>query len=175
MKKTKTNDPKYPLKVTLSDGTVLTVPRQSKFSDNWLRKHGCSLVAEFIAFEFLGYPKRWPLYLREWHKEHTPSEIFAKVTVRGVAEALKERGAKKGTATYSKTVTAKRIRTALDGGALVIVERGNPIHTLTFVKDGDTVYKLNAGTCSKSSAEWAAKVATKSKRYRGMVIVRRKP
>lgn len=174
MKSKRTNNPKYPRVITLTDGTEITLARQSKFSDPWLKAHGCSLVAEFEALQWLGVKKKWwPIYLKEWHEEHTPGEIYAKVTVRGVAEGLQQIGARKGSATYSANVTAKRIRTALDNGAAVIMERGNPIHTITLVKDGDDVYILNAGTYRKTTPAAQAKRATTSKRYRGMIIVRR--
>lgn len=181
MKRSKTGNPKYPLTVTLSTGQKITVPRQSKFDNDWLRKHGCSIMAEYMALQFLGVShipvhgrlvKIWPINLYEWHKKNTPDQIFAKLTVKGVAEGINKLSFGKGSAKYGPTPTEHKIQTALNAGALVIVERGDPIHTLTFIQDEGVVYKLNAGTCTKSSAEWAAKVATKSKRYRGMVIVK---
>lgn len=176
MKKKKTNDRKYPLEIELEDGTRILLPRQSQFTDPWLRQHGCSLVAEFEALQFIGVPKKkhWPIYLEEWHRENTPDEVYAKVTVKGVAEGINELGKGKGTAKYSKNVTAYRIKTALECGAFVIMERAKPIHTIALVQDGGTVYKLNAGTVTKTTPEAAAKTATTSKRYRGMVVVRRK-
>lgn len=183
MKKHKNDDPKYPLTVTLSTGEEITVPKQSKFTDPWLKKHGCSLIAEYMALQWLGLThvaingrlvKPWPLYLHQWHKQNTPEQIFAKVTVKGVAEGINRLCMNKGSAKYGTTPTVNKIKTALNAGALVIVERGDPIHTLVFVQDNGIVYKLNAGQCVRSSAEWAAKVATKSKRYRGIVVVKHK-
>lgn len=176
MKKIKTSDPKYPLEVELGNGARILIARQSRFSDPWLKAHGCSLVAEFEALQYIGVSKKkhWPIYLEDWHRDHTPEEIFAKVTVRGVAQGINELGAGKGSATYSKNVTAYRIKTALKAGALVIVERAKPIHTIVLVQDGEAVYRLDAGKATKTTPEAAAKSATTSKRYRGMIIVRRK-
>lgn len=174
MKTEKRADPKYPVAAILSDGTEILVPRQSKFSDEWLRKHGCSLVAEFEALQFLKVKKKWwPIYLLKWHRKNTLGQIYAKVTIKGVAEGINELADGKGTATYGPTPTEKKIQTALDAGAMVLFERGAPIHTLALIKDDGQVYKLNAGRVTKSSAEWAAKVATKSERYRGFIIVKR--
>ena len=175
MKSRATNDKKYPREVTLTYGTKILLPRQSTFSDPWLKAHGCSLVAEFMALQWLGLKtaKHWPIYLEEWHRENTPEQVKAKVTVKGVAEGINHYGKGKGSAVYSANVTAKRIETALNNGALVIMERGNPIHTITLVKDGDDVYMLNAGTYRKTTPAAQAKRATTSKRYRGMIIVRR--
>lgn len=177
MKKKKNDDPKYPLRVTLSTGEEILIPRQSKFDDEWLRKHGCSLIAEFMANQFLGIPKagKWPIHLLKWHRQHTRSEIFAKVTVRGVAEGINKMANGRGVAEYSEKVDSFRIQNALDLGALVIMERKNPIHTIVLVQDKDGVWMLNAGRAVKTTAAKAAKTATTSKRYRGMVVVRRKP
>ena len=49
MKQIKTKDKKYPLKIVLEDGTKITVPKQKNFSNAFLRKHGCSLMAEYVA------------------------------------------------------------------------------------------------------------------------------
>lgn len=184
MKKIKNEDPKYPLTVTLSSGAEITIPKQSAFDDAWLRKHGCSLIAEYMAMQFLGVEKialpggkkvkPWPLHLLTWHKKYTPKEIYAKVTLRGVAEGLSILGGKKGSVIYSKYVTASRIRAALASGAIVIMERKDPIHTITLVRDKEYVYRLNAGKAVKTTPEKAAKTATTSNRYRGMIIVRLK-
>ena len=183
MKKTKNEDPKYPMTVTLSSGEEITIPKQSEFDDAWLRKHGCSLIAEYMALQFLGVEKitlpggkkvrPWPLHLLTWHKKHTPDEIFSKVTLRGVAKGISTLGGKKGSVIYSKYVTVSRIRAALASGAVVIMERKEPIHSITLVKDGEVIYRLNAGKAVRTTPEAAAGTATTSARYRGMIIVRK--
>lgn len=172
MKTKKTNNPKYPTVAILDDETELTIPRQSQFDNEWLRKHGCSLMAEFVALQFIGIHK-WPIRLLEWHRVHTPEEIYAKVTVKGVSIGINELAKGKGTAVYYKTPTAERIQEATDQGHVVILEQGNPIHTVTLLPDKKGIYCANAGTVRKTTAEAKAKKATTSKRYRGMVVVKR--
>ena len=175
MKSKRTDDPKYPREITLTDGTKILLPRQSKFTDPWLKAHGCSLVAEFEALQWLGVPKakHWPIYLEEWHRQHTPEDVFAKVTVKGVSKGIDHFGKGKGKAQYIATPTAERIQSAIDEGAVVVLEQGNPIHTVTLLPDKKGIYCANAGTVRKTTAEAKAKKATTSKRYRGMVIVKR--
>ena len=174
MKLIKTHDYKYPNNAVLEDGTEILLARQSRFTDPWLKAHGCSLVAEFEALQWLGVKKKWwPIYLEEWHRNNTPEDVLKKVTLLGVTKGINVKGKGKGEATYYKTVTEKRVREALDSGAFVIYERKSPIHSLCLIKDAGQVYKLNAGTARKSSAAYAARTATTSKRYGGMIIVRR--
>lgn len=175
MKSKATNDKKYPREVTLTDGTQILIPRQSKFADPWLKAHGCSLVAEFIALQWLGLKtaKHWPIYLEEWHRENTPEAVKAKVTVKGVAEGINHYGKGKGSADYIKTPTEERIQAAIDSGYVVILEQGDPIHTVTLLPDKKGIYVANAGTVRRTTAKAKAKKATTSKRYRGMVIVKR--
>lgn len=182
MKTKKTGNPKYPLEATLDDGTKLIIPRQSQFDNEWLRKHGCSLMAEYIALQFLGVThmavhgrlvKVWPLYLHEWHKVKTPEDIYAKVTVKGVSKGIDILGKGKGCADYITTPTEERIQAAIDSGYVVILEQGNPIHTVTLLPDKKGIYVANAGTVRRTTAKAKAKKATTSKRYRGMVIVKR--
>ena len=99
MKITKRNSPKYPIEITLTDGTKMVIPRQSQFDNEWLRKHGCSLMAEYISLQWLGVKtlklngkkvKIWPINLLRWHKKHTPEDIAAKVMLTGVEKGIDE-------------------------------------------------------------------------------------
>lgn len=175
MRSKKTDDPKYPREITLTDGTKILLPRQSKFTDPWLKAHGCSLVAEFEALQWLGVKKEkhWPIYLKEWHFRNDSEDVYAKVTVKGVSKGIDILGKGKGSADYIKTPTEERIQDAIDAGHVVILEQGNPIHTVTLLPDKKGIYVANAGTVRRTTAKAKAKKATTSKRYRGMVIVKR--
>lgn len=175
----KRDSKKYPLVVTLSTGERMVIPRQSQFSDAWLRNHGCSLVAEYIALQFLGVRKImihgrrrgiFPINLLKWHRIHTPEEVKAKVTIKGVSEGI-NRLAGKGTAHYYKTVSADRIERALKAGHPVIMEQRNPIHTVILLPDRDKAYIANHGKVERVNIGKIAKTATTNKRYRGMVSI----
>ena len=129
-------------------------------------------MAEYVALQFIGVHK-WPIRLLEWHRVHTPEDIYAKVTVKGVSKGIKQLGKGKGRAKYIATPTEELIQSAIDEGAVVILEQGNPIHTVTLLPDKKGIYCANAGTVRKTTAKAKANKATASKRYRGMVIVKR--
>lgn len=172
MKTKKTKKPNYPTIAILDDGTELVIPRQSQFHNEWLRKHGCSLMAEYVALQFVGVHK-WPIRLLVWHRKHTPDDIYAKVTVKGVAKGIATLGKGKAQVQYIAKPTADKIQEAMNEGAVIVLEQGSPIHTVTLLPDRKGIYCANAGTVRKTTAEAKAKKATSSKRYRGMVIVRR--
>lgn len=181
MKIIKRRNEKYPLKVKLSDGKKLIIPKQSKFTNEFLKKHGCSLMAEYIALQFIGIKKIrvgkkslgiYPINLLKWHKENTPGEIYAKVTVKGVSEGINKIGKGKGTAKYYKTVTAERIEKAIDAGNLVIMEQKDPIHTIVLLPDKEGCFMASHGKVTKVSIAKITKTATTNERYRGMIVVK---
>lgn len=180
MKITKRNSPKYPIEITLTDGTKMVIPRQSQFDNEWLRKHGCSLMAEYIGLQWLGVKtlklngkkvKIWPINLLRWHKKHTPEDIAAKVMLTGVEKGIDELSSGKGT--YYKSTTLDRMREALDKGHLVIYERKDPIHTVILIPDDGKIWIANHGTVKETTTAKEAKKALKKTKYRGMVEVSR--
>lgn len=167
----KTKDKKYPIKVTLSNGRKITVPKQSRFSNKFLRKHGCSIMAEYVALQFCGV-HIWPIDILKWHKKHDKSDVKAKVTVHGVARGIDALGKGKADATYYRDVTAARMKEALDKGMAVIMEQKNPIHSICIIPDDGEYWLINYGGVSKANVDKLAKTATTNKTYRGMVTVK---
>jgi hypothetical protein len=181
MKKTKLKNPKYPLRIKLEDGTKIVLPRQSKFDDPFLRKHGCSLMAEYEALQWLGV-KKYPIHLLKWHRENTPGNIFAKVTVKGVMKGINALAKGKGSAKYytvtesvdSFVLTRNRIKKALKDGKVVIFEQKDPIHTVLLLQEDNTIYILNHGTCRKITLDKQMEKLLTNTKYKGIVIVSRK-
>lgn len=173
MKKIKTKSRKYPLIIILTDKTKITIPKQSEFSNQWLRNHGCSLMAEYVALQFLGL-HMWPIHLLKWHKAHTPNDVKSKVTVKGVSKGIHQMAKGKGSAIYYKTPTVARIEFAMKAGHVVILEQKNPIHSIALIRDRGVTYKISYGTVTKVSVPAIAKTVTSNLTYRGMVVVKRK-
>lgn len=169
MKKIKTKSKKYPLKIVLSDGRKITIPKQSEFKNDFLRHHGCSLMAEFVALQYVGTWK-YPIDLLHWHRKHDKKNIKAKVTVKGVSKGIARIG--KVDTTYHSKVTAERIRKAAKGGHCVVMEQKNPIHTITLIPDKGKLWKVSYGKVTQTTAASIAKTATTNKTYRGMVVVK---
>ena len=170
MKVTKTKDKKYPIIVILTNGVRLKVPNQSQFSNSWLRSHGCSIMAEYLALQYVN-KHIWPVNLLRWHRKHDKEDVKAKVTVKGVCKGINHY--KPDSATYHAEPTCHKIETALKNGEAVILEQKNPIHSIFLVRDNGVDYIINYGKIKRVNVEKIAKTATNNKTYRGMVCVRR--
>ena len=168
MKVKKTGDRKYPLKVTLSNGTVLKVLKQANFDNAFLRCHGCSIMAEYLALQYI-HKHIWPITLLRWHKKFDQEDIKAKVTVKGVTKGINHY--KPGAAYYDPTPTAKEMRQWLRTGHVIILEQKNPIHSVFIFHDDGHNYMASYGKVKRIDVDKIAKTATSNTTYRGMVIV----
>lgn len=175
MKIKKTKSEHYPVTAILSDGRKLKIPRQSAFSDEYIRKHGCSLVAEYIALEYIGV-RRTLAQLKRWHFKHTKDYVEPKTTVWAVWVYLYNRLDVLASSVYYRIVTPVRIRRAIEAGHLVIMEQGPPgtkvIHTVALIPDKGRCYCASHGKVVEVDINKIAKTATNREKYRGMIIVK---
>lgn len=175
MKISKTKSKHYPTRVTLSDGRVLNIPKQSAYKDDYLREHGCSIMAEKIALAFCGIIHT-PGWLKKWHFRHTPARVKPKTTISAVDAGLDSIGKGRLRARYFRVVSEARIREAMRRGELVIMEQGPPgtktIHTIALIPDKGRCYCASHGRCAEVNVKKIAKTATTSEKYRGMIVVR---
>lgn len=170
MKITKTKKSKYPRKVTFNNGRSSPVPNQKKFKNEFIRSHGCSMAAFFIALRFCGKKVKMNDLLK-WARSHLKSHMKSKLTIKGVARGLNKKCGRK-IATYHKTCSLKAINKALNAGHLVLLETGNPIHTNVLYRASGKTYHLDHGNVKKISTAKIVNKATKSATYRGWVDVR---
>lgn len=171
----KTNSAHYPVTAVLSDGRKLKIPRQAAFADEYIRKHGCSLVAEFIALEYIG-ARRTLHQLKRWNFKNTPNYVHPKTTVWAVWAYLSNMWDVLASSVYYRIVTPLRIRRAMEAGNMVIMEQGPPgtkvIHTIALIPDKGRCYCASHGKVVEVDVDKIAKTATNREKYRGMIIVK---
>ena len=169
----KTGKKKYPLKVYPKKGKAFWVPSQHKFSNDFVDKHGCSLVAFYIAMMFIGKHKTMS-YLLKWSRKHL--NIESKIPVSEVYKGLKSLApkSKRDGITYRKKVTKTEVRNALARGYLVLLETEGPIHTNPLMWDDTKLCVRNFSNGDKKSADVNKMVDKQcdSKTYRGCVFIR---
>ena len=179
MKIIKTKNKKYPIKITTTNGAAAIIPKQKKFSNSFLRKHGCSIMAEYVALQLCGVKKLggktlYPLHILNWHKKHTPKAVRAKVTLKGVAIGINKIGKRKCKAKYYSMPNSEIMKKSMKAGAVVIMELGSPIHSITMVYDSGKYWRIDYGKCRKANVDKLAKKATKNSTYRGMIVITKK-
>ena len=170
MKIKKTKSSAYPTKVTFDNGRKSYVPNQYKFKSDFIKHHGCSLAAFYIALRFCGVKMKMNPLLK-WSRKKLKSYMKAKLTIKGVAKGLNKKCGR-SVAKYYKKPTLKRVNDALDKGYLVLMERRDPIHTLVLYRANGKTYKLDHGKVSKVSTKSLVSKATSNSTYRGLVIVK---
>lgn len=169
MRIVKTGDKKYPLMLTLSNGAVLKVPKQANFDNSFLRCHGCSLMAEYLALQYL-HKHVYPLHLLQWHRKNDKDDIKAKVTLKGVTKGINNY--KPHHAIYEANPNARKVKLALISGAVVILEQRNPIHSVFLFADNGVDYIISYGKVSKANITKIVHKATTNATYKGMVVIK---
>lgn len=170
MKITKTKSSKYPRRVIFNNGRKSPVPNQTKFKNSFVRNHGCSLAGFYIGLRYCGEKSKMNPLLK-WSRSHLKKYMKAKLTIKGVAVGLNKKCGRK-VATYHKKPTWSKVNKALSDGHLVLVERGNPIHTVVLYRASGKTYMLDHGNVKKVSAKSIVSKATSSSTYRGWVDVK---
>lgn len=170
MKTTKTKYKGFPHRATFDNKRSSYVPDQRKFKTDFIRKHGCSLAAFYIALGFCGKPTNM-IPLLKYSRAHLKSYMKSKLTIKGVAAGLNKKCGRK-VATYHRTCSAAAVNKALNAGHLVLLETGNPIHTNVVYRTGKTTYHLDHGNVKKIDINKLINRATSSSTYRGWVDVR---
>lgn len=169
----KRKDPKYPLRVKFTRGKKvrnMIVPDQHKFKTDFLRDHGCSIMAEYVALQWCGINIYKPTTLLKLHRKHTKADIKAKVTIKGVYHLMRDL-LPFADITYKSSANLSTLKKQLSAGKLVLFEEGDPIHTVVLLKAGGAYWRITNGHCNEISFDEEAKRATKSKTYAGIVIV----
>ena len=171
MKIIKTKSAPYPRKVIFNNGRESPVPNQTKFKNDFIRHHGCSMAAFYIALRFSGKKEKMNALLK-WSRAHLKGYMKAKLTIKGVAKGLNKKCGRK-VAAYHRAANLKQINKALDSGHLVLLETGDPIHTNVLYRSKPKhTYNLDHGNVRTINTARMVKKATKSATYRGWVDVR---
>lgn len=170
MKRIKTKYKKYPNKVTFDNGRSSPVPSQHRFKNDFIRNHGCSMAAFYIAMRFCGHKDKMGKLL-SYARKSLGKYMKAKLTIKGVAKGVNKRAGRR-VARYHRTCSKKTINRALDAGHLVLLETGDPIHTNVIYRSSGKTYHLDHGNVKKINVDNLIKKATKSSTYRGWVDIK---
>lgn len=78
---------KYPWRIVLDNGRQIPVPSQYNFKSSFIRTHGCSLVAFYMALRYKGIKKNMQQVLRHARKK---LKCGAKYPLKEIAKGINQ-------------------------------------------------------------------------------------
>lgn len=168
--KNKKSKKKFPWKIVLDNGRVIPVPSQYDFKSDFIRTHGCSLVAFYMALRYKGIKKNMQQCLAYCRRK---LKCGAKYPLTEVCKGINSICPGKP-AIYYKSLTDAQLEAKLERGYMVLFEEGSPIHTVVLLKDNrtDKVWRFSDGRKNVTTAEKENKKKCTNEKYRGIVIVK---
>lgn len=166
----KTIRKRYPIKIRFKDGLVVPVPDQYNFPQAYIRTHGCSLAAFYMALRFCGKKKSLPKCL-SFMQKHCDLNGRAKYSIRQIYDALLTLCPGQN---FYKHPTRSQIKESLKAGCMVIFEERNPTHTAVYLqKKNDKIHRFSNGAHKVVTLDWIVNKRNSDSHYKGCIIVRR--
>ena len=149
--KNKNSKKKFPWRITLDNGRKIPVPRQYNFKSSFIRTHGCSLVAFYMALRYKGIKKNMQQVLQYAKKK---LKCGAKYPLTEIVKGINQICPGKP-AVYRKDMSNDKIEAHLRKGHMILFEEGNPIHTVVLLRDNKTgrVWRFSDGRKNVTTVE----------------------
>lgn len=163
---------RYPYRIYLNNGRQIPVPSQHHFKSSFVQRHGCSLVAFYMALRFLGVKKNmsWCItYLNSHYGLCGRSKYPLKNIAKAINKIVSGNPAK-----YFKSPSADVIRKALKSGDMVIFEERDPIHTVVLLWDGEKTKRFSDGGYKNTTVNQEMAKKCGDSYYGGCVIVKKR-
>lgn len=161
---------KFPWRIVLDNGRQIPVPSQYNFKSDFIRKHGCSLVAFYMALRYKSVKKNMQQVLQYARKK---LKCGAKYPLAEIARGINMICPGKPVV-YHKSISDKQLKAHLDKGCMILFEEGNPIHTVVLLRDSKTgkIYRFSDGKKNVTTVEKENKKKCTNEKYRGIVVVK---
>lgn len=168
--KNKKSKKKFPWRIILDNGRIIPVPSQHNFKSDFIRCHGCSLVAFYMALRYRGVKKNMQQVLQYARKK---LKRGAKYPLKEITKGINQICSGKP-ATYYKSLTNNQLETKLKKGYVVLFEEGSPIHTVVLLRDNKTgrVWRFSDGKKNMVTVEKENVRRCTNEKYRGIVGVK---
>lgn len=168
--KNKKTKKKFPWRVILDNGRQIPVPSQHNFKTDFIKRHGCSLVAFYMALRYKGVKKNMQQCLAYCRKK---LKCGAKYPLTEIAKGINQICPGKP-AIYHKSLTNAQLEAKLRKGYIVLFEEGNPIHTVVLLRDSKTekIYRFSDGKKTETTVAKENEKKCTNGKYRGIVVVK---
>ena len=162
---------KFPYRIYLDNGRIVPVPSQYKFKSDYIRTHGCSLVAFYMSLRFLDIKKSMAWCKKYMDKNHGLNG-HAKFNLWQIAVAI-NKIVSGNPATFKKAPSADVIKKNLEKGNMVLFEEKNPIHTVVLFKIGAKIRRFSDGHYNNVTVTQEVSKRCGDAYYGGCIIVRK--
>lgn len=168
--KDKKTKKRFPWRVILDNGRIIPVPSQHNFKTDFIKRHGCSLVAFYMALRYKGVKKNMQQTLRYARRK---LKCGAKYPLTEIVKGINQIRPGKP-AIYHKSLTTEQLKAKLKKGYMVLFEEGGPIHTVVLLRDSKTgkIWRFSDGKKNVTTAAKENKKKCTNEKYRGIVIVK---
>ncbi len=168
--KNKKTKKKYPYRIYLDNGRQIPVPSQYNFKSSFIRTHGCSLVAFYMALRFRGIKKNMQQCLNFARKK---LKCGAKYSLTEIVKGINQICPGKP-AIYHKSMSNDRIEAHLKKGHMILFEESNPIHTVVLLRDSKTgkIWRFSDGKKSVVTVEKENARRCTNEKYKGIIVVK---
>ena len=168
--KNKKSQKKFPWRIVLDNGRKIPVPSQYNFKSAFIRTHGCSLVAFYMALRYKGIKKNMQQCLAYCRKH---LKCGAKYPLTEIVKGINQICPGKP-AVYKKSLNNERLQKLLEKGYMILFEEGSPIHTVVLMRDSKSgkIWRFSDGHKNTTTvAKENAKKCTNTK-YKGIIVVK---
>lgn len=168
--KNKNNKKKFPWRIVLDNGRQIPVPSQYNFKSSFIRAHGCSLVAFYMALRYKGIKKNMQQVLRHARRK---LKCGAKYPLTEIARGINIICPGKPAA-YHKSLTTEQLKAKLKKGYMILFEEGNPIHTVALLRDSKSgkIYRFSDGKKSVVTVKKENARRCTNEKYKGVIVVK---
>lgn len=160
---------KFPWRIILDNGRKIPVPSQYNFKTEFIRRHGCSLVAFYMALRFKNIKKNMQQCLAYCRKH---LKCGAKYPLTEIARGINMICSGKP-AVYHRVMSNDRLEAHLKKGHMILFEEDSPIHTVVLLQDNNgKVWRFSDGHKNVTTVEKENKKKCTNEKYRGIVVVK---
>lgn len=168
--KNKKSKKKFPFRIVLDNHRIIPVPSQHNFKTDFIKRHGCSLVAFYMALRFRGVKKNMQQCLQYARKK---LKCGAKYPLTEIARGINQICAGKP-AVYHKSMSNDRLEKYLKKGHMILFEEGSPIHTVVLLWDNKTgkIWRFSDGAKNTTTASKENARKCTNEKYRGVIVIK---
>ena len=168
--KNRNSKKKFPWRIVLDNGRQIPVPSQYNFKSAFIRTHGCSLVAFYMALRYKGFKKNMHQFLAYCRRK---LKCGAKYPLTEIVKGINQICPGKP-AVYHKSMSNDKIEAHLKKGHMILFEERSPIHTVVLLRDSKTgkIWKFSDGKKSVVTVEKENARRCTNEKYKGIIVVK---